>query len=163
MFLKFKRNNNLFPRDTLMSTISLPTVPNLASQHQGWTSPSFEKVTLMGPSVFDPPHILLLEVGLCASRSEKQKIKTGSTRSRCCLFLPPPDPYWVTLLFNGAILKHYFFSTIWVIPSRITPGQGSGSLWSLLLDPEEAFTPHWDSLNPHSIFLSLFLSHFKNI
>lgn len=79
MFLKFKRNNNLFPRDTLMSTTSLPTVPNLASQCQGWTSPSFEKVTLMGPSVFDPPHTLLLEVGL--SLSGKPSVQRGNSET----------------------------------------------------------------------------------
>lgn len=67
MFLKFKRNNNLFSRDTLRSITSIPTVPNLTSQCQGWRSPSFEKVTLMGPSIFDPPHTLLLKVGLSLS------------------------------------------------------------------------------------------------
>lgn len=83
MFLKFKRNNNLFPGDTLTITTPLPTVLNLASQCRGGTSPSFEKVTLMGPSVFDPPHTLPLEVGL--SFSAKPSVQRGNPET---LFFP---------------------------------------------------------------------------
>lgn len=136
MFLKVKRNNNHFPGDTLMSTTPLLTAPNLASQCQGGTSPSFEKVTFMGPSVFDPPHTLLL-------RGWSQ-------------------PFSQTFCSTGQFWD-IILSMIWLIPFRITPHQGGGSPWSLFLDPEEAFTPHWDSLNPHSIFLSLSVSFQEHI